>query len=536
MKKFVLSVALWACMSIAHAQIFLNELYVRQQNNEDQYFELYNANMTPANVGCYSVVTYFNNGVDRGFYVVDIPDTYIPARGFLVGSSSSPFRLRQGGQMTADVNWNAGNIARYVYRNGSLQLDNSGAPYDNVFSLSGNNNGNNSVYAVFLFNGSTLADAFLGSSDTTLVPQFITNMGTLNHTSTQNACGNINYDFGSINSESIDKFANVKQNAQPGKGYYREGNGPCPCQQNWIRAGVAADHTPGFANPVSGCGCDGSMLNVATACTQTNVNFTITGGNIGAYPLTVTFYNDVNGNGKLDTSDVALSSQTYPAYGGQRSFSKPAGAEFFLLAVDAQGMCDDKIVAVNCPAGIILPVNLKSFNAKRANTTVYLTWETATEINNLGFYVERLSGNGSWQTIAFVPSQAMGGNSNSVLSYSITDLNTFKGITQYRLRQVDIDGRYKYSEIRTVRSGDASAKILLYPNPTSTGTVNVVFDDATTVRDIYITDMSGRIMKQWKGVTNSSLVIDNLKSGVYMIRILDTQSGSQTTEKLVVNQ
>jgi hypothetical protein len=528
-------VALWASSLIVHAQVFLNELYVRPQGNEDQYFELYNAGMTPANVGCYSVVTYFNNNGEQGFYVVDLPSVSIPARDFLLASASNPFHLRQGGQMNADVNWNAGNVYKYVYRNGSLQLDNTTTTVNDLFTLSGNNNGKNTVYSAFLFQGSTLMDAFLGASDTTLVPQFITRLGTLHHVSAQSNCGNIDYDFGAINAEPSSKFANVKQNAQPGKGYYREGNGPCPCQQNWIRAASASDHTPGYANLISGCGCDGSSLIVTDICISDKINYTITGGNLNAYPLSITLYNDLNGNGKLDEGDTAIATQSYAAYDGQRSFTKPHGADFFLLAIDAQGICSDKIVAVQCPANITLPVTITSFTVKKAGNNAVLNWETATEINNLGFYVERLQGSGDWQTISFVPSLALDGNSNATLAYSLSDLNTFNGISQYRLRQVDKDGRYKYSSIQILRNTEDHQNMVVYPNPTSNGSIQIVFSSSLTTRDISLSDLSGRLIKQWKGVTDNHLQIDNLNAGAYMLHVVSLQTGAVTTQKVIVN-
>lgn len=534
MKKFVLCVALWACCIVVRAQVFLNELYVRPQGNEAQYFELYNAGLTPANAGCYSVVTYFIHGNEKGFYVVDLPDVSIPARNFLLASSSNPFVLRQGGTIAADVNWNNGNIYKYVLKGGSLQLDNSTTTVSDLFTLSGNNNGNNGVYSAFLFKGSTLVDAFLGSSDTSLIPPFITRMGMLHHVNAQSSCGNIDYDFSTINSEPIEKFANVKQNAQPGKGYYREGNGPCPCQQNWLRAASVSDHTPGYANLVTSCGCDGSSLVVTTTCTASSINFTITSGKLNDYPLNVSLYNDINGNGKLDINDTLIATQSYDAYSGQRNFMKPKNAEFFLITLDAHDFCSDKVVMVQCPAGITLPVNLVSFKAMRTATNVLLNWETATEINNLGYYIERLQGSGSWETIGFVHSQAVDGNSSSLLSYSYTDINNFNGVLQYRLRQVDKDGRYKYSEVRVVRNSTDGTKMLVYPNPANNGSFTILFDNKLIARDVTLIDMSGRIIKQWKGITDSRLQIDNLNPGSYMVQIVAQQTGMVTTEKVIV--
>jgi hypothetical protein len=148
MKKFLLSCALFLCAYAGQAQIYLNEFYVRPNATDNEYFELYNAGLTPANVGCYSLVTFFNDGTNLGFYVVDIPNLTIPARGFLVGSSAFPTFTYQGGSGTSNFNWNSGNINRYIYVGGSLVLDNTGAPYDNIFIKS---SGTNPITVFLLF-------------------------------------------------------------------------------------------------------------------------------------------------------------------------------------------------------------------------------------------------------------------------------------------------------------------------------------------------------------------------------------------------
>ena len=98
-----------------------------------------------------------------------------------------------------------------------------------------------------------------------------------------------------------------------------------------------------------------------------------------------------------------------------------------------------------------LPVSFRAFTASRSNSVVALKWTTAMESNNLGFEIQRLVGTGTWQAISFIATQAGGGNSSSDLTYTYTDQNSTKGISQYRIRQIDIDGRSKLSEIRVVR-------------------------------------------------------------------------------------
>ncbi len=181
-----------------------------------------------------------------------------------------------------------------------------------------------------------------------------------------------------------------------------------------------------------------------------------------------------------------------------------------------------------------LPVEFNSFTAVRNHSYVLLTWVTASEQNNKGFAVERNS-NGTWEQIAFVVSNANGGNSDILLNYQYTDLNTVKGITQYRIRQEDLDRQSKYSNIIAVRGETQPDKVTVYPNP-SGGSVNVIFETGDVARDVSLTDMMGRTIKQWRNVTANNLRIDNLNAGVYILRVINDETREQVVEKIIVNK
>jgi hypothetical protein len=182
-----------------------------------------------------------------------------------------------------------------------------------------------------------------------------------------------------------------------------------------------------------------------------------------------------------------------------------------------------------------LPVTFGSFTATRNHSTVVVKWETVTEINNSGFAIER-NINGTWEQVGYVTSQATNGNSIAPLYYQFNDLNNTKGITQYRVKQIDIDAKGKYTDIRAVRGEDQSGSVIIYPNPTNDGKVNIVFEDANVTRDIAVSDMSGRTVKQMRGVTNNNITIENLNPGMYTVRIVAPATGDQIVQKIVVNK
>lgn len=184
-------------------------------------------------------------------------------------------------------------------------------------------------------------------------------------------------------------------------------------------------------------------------------------------------------------------------------------------------------------SNIPLPVHFKSFNAVRSSSKVVVKWETASEQNNSGFFVER-NLNGSWSQVAFIPSQSATGNSDELLSYQYNDLNTVRGISQYRIRQVDLDSKSKFSEVRSVRGEGQRGETIVYPNPSIDGRVNIVFEDKEGIRDAILMDMSGRVISQWKITNGNTIYIDNLRPGIYSIRIVELETRQQSVKKIVV--
>jgi len=113
----------------------------------------------------------------------------------------------------------------------------------------------------------------------------------------------------------------------------------------------------------------------------------------------------------------------------------------------------------------VLPVELTSFTSTVSNGKVNLSWNTATEVSNNGFQIERtLAGQVSWAAVGFVKGS---GNSNSTKHYSFTDNSVTSGKYNYRLKQIDNNGRYNYSNVinAEVTVPGTFALSQNYPNP-----------------------------------------------------------------------
>lgn len=183
-----------------------------------------------------------------------------------------------------------------------------------------------------------------------------------------------------------------------------------------------------------------------------------------------------------------------------------------------------------------LPIELLSFDAQLRGTYVDLNWSTATEINNDYFVVERAGESLDWKPILSVTGA---GNSNSLLNYSDKDRDPLKGVSYYRLKQVDFNGDYSYSDPVSVFNNTIteSEDIFMYPNPSALGSVflrmpHVTRDFQTEVR---LFDMKGRLITSQRFDTGSDIFefkYGELKSGMYLVNI--ASDAINETKKLVV--
>jgi hypothetical protein len=177
-----------------------------------------------------------------------------------------------------------------------------------------------------------------------------------------------------------------------------------------------------------------------------------------------------------------------------------------------------------------LPVTFGAFTASRKGNTVAVKWQTSFEQNVSGFNVQRMT-SGNWTTVAFVNAKNLANGG----SYEQTDINTYGGLSQYRIQSVDIDGKQKLSEVRSVRGEASSTRLTVYPNPTTTGRLNLVFDN-NSLRDISVLDMSGRIVKQLQGQRSNNVSLEIMQDGLYQVQIVDRTTGELTTEKVIVKK
>jgi len=156
--------------------------------------------------------------------------------------------------------------------------------------------------------------------------------------------------------------------------------------------------------------------------------------------------------------------------------------------------------------GYVLPVDLVSFDAQQAGKRVDLSWITSQEMNSAKFEVEKSSDNNSFNKIAEVPAK---GNSHDLTKYGpVQDHNVEFGKSYtYRLKMVDKDGSYNYSDTRTVLLQSENGLIQLgeiLPNPSSTESkLSLVLSNSTNLTIEVFNSVGTKMMTLINGTKNA---------------------------------
>lgn len=170
-----------------------------------------------------------------------------------------------------------------------------------------------------------------------------------------------------------------------------------------------------------------------------------------------------------------------------------------------------------------LPIELVTFKGAAKNEFNVLNWITATEINSNYFSVEKLNAEKEFESIGIV---SAAGNSREINQYQFIDANINKNNSTdyYRLKMVDNDNTFRYSDVIAVKRSDKfKLDFELYPNPSS-DFVNIVTISNDDVHTVKIIDMFGKVVYVGNLSSNAIGKIDvsNLSSGLYHIIIFNT--------------
>ncbi len=173
-----------------------------------------------------------------------------------------------------------------------------------------------------------------------------------------------------------------------------------------------------------------------------------------------------------------------------------------------------------------LPVSLLNFDHKRINSGVQLHWQTSSEQNSSHFIIERSNDAVYFSSLGSINAA---GNSQVLKDYYFIDDHPFNGINYYRLKQVDLDGNFRYSVIVTVLNRDNLKTTTIAPNPVK-DVLHVIEPSQVFIQSAEIFNSAGSLVLR-KTINEEaqvySLPVNKLSGGIYVIRVNYT-SGSRT--------
>ncbi len=177
----------------------------------------------------------------------------------------------------------------------------------------------------------------------------------------------------------------------------------------------------------------------------------------------------------------------------------------------------------------VLPVALANFDVKKENTVARISWNTVSEQNNLGFYIQRSTDGKSFTDLGLVTTLATGGNSTEFLSYNFTDNMPLTGKNIYRLKQVDIDGKSSLSSVKIIYFNEAG-QAEMFPNP--------AYENVTVyaqgLQQISVADITGKLVTVPVSLSGDNAILDlkSVTAGLYNI-IITKEDGTTNTMRLI---
>ncbi|RZM05580.1 MAG: T9SS type A sorting domain-containing protein, partial [Pedobacter sp.] len=177
--------------------------------------------------------------------------------------------------------------------------------------------------------------------------------------------------------------------------------------------------------------------------------------------------------------------------------------------------------SINTPGGA-LPLTFLSFSATNRSEDVLVSWRTQQEVNTSQFVVER-SGDGISFTAIGTVSAA---NTTGIHDYQFKDISPLPGISYYRLKQVDVDGRFIYSTVAKVTRQN-SKPIVLYPNP-ATEFVQLKNVNVQDVKMVQLFSTEGRMIWQVANPSSLQWSIGQLPNAMYQLRVTNATGETQT--------
>jgi Secretion system C-terminal sorting domain len=168
--------------------------------------------------------------------------------------------------------------------------------------------------------------------------------------------------------------------------------------------------------------------------------------------------------------------------------------------------------------GTVVPLTWKFVKAQLIKNTTEVSWATSQEINTSKFEIEHSADGASFVKVGEL---AAAGNNNTISNYNFTHLEPMKGFNFYRIKQIDVDGSYKYSVIVKVLNRNDIKQTIIAPNPV-VDVLNIVEPSTTFINTVEVYDSKGALMIR-KTINADeqvySLPVSTLAKGNYILKV-----------------
>lgn len=180
-----------------------------------------------------------------------------------------------------------------------------------------------------------------------------------------------------------------------------------------------------------------------------------------------------------------------------------------------------------------LPVTYITFTATALVDNVVLDWRTAMEENNARYEVERSRDGRTFEQIGVIEGA---GTTLEEQAYRYVDASPAAGVNYYRLKQVDYDGAYAYSAVVSAKVNAKAVEVTMFPNPVMNQLQITAPAEAATV---LVFDALGKVVHRLDDArlsTTAMLSMSHLPKGLYIVQVMDAQTGSVWHTARVVKQ
>jgi len=231
-------------------------------------------------------------------------------------------------------------------------------------------------------------------------------------------------------------------------------------------------------------------------------------------------------NTNQDPTYINISDNTGNSLSCLDNFGATIGNAFygpnFSIGASPSGGLDHLLFLGTVP----IPVKFTGFTAVKKGEDGLLTWQVENETATTDHYeIERSFNGKDFSSFSNMLARVTGTSGNNAYTYSDNNLKAFRSdIIYYRIKQVDKDGKFVYTEIKSIRLNGKSFAVSVYPNPiASSGTVSIdLVEDAKV--NIFVTDAAGKEVQKAaiegkKGVNTYKLYMASLASGTYQMKV-----------------